>query len=438
MRVGVLAVVQSRQDEHENVGLQTGGGVPLADAIKEPAGHDPQHAVRDGPAQPGIRGREAVHVDVHDADAGPVAVRLRDRDGEPVGQKERAREPRERVAVDVVRGGRAVIHDLVHQDLHGGPSAVRDRRRRALHLGGRAVDPPHAGREPDPGRPRRGRARRRLSHLAPLVRVEEVGEGAAGDRGRGLQPEQLAQGRVREDDAAGRLHHDRLGGGGGEALVALLALAQRLGGPPPLPEVPHRQLEAAVREAARADLDLQRRRPRPTEAERPREVPSRGQDEHAGHVVDGLVGLDQLGQRDLEEGGAGVGEEGRGFGVGVGDPAVAGDEQHVVSGLLGQEAVLLVALAQRVHHRSKLVREAGGLLMVGSSRGRATSGSAGPGGPQAGPGAAGAGGGGSGERGRRSRGGRCRRRRIGRSREGYCRRWFFRRRAGGSLGRWRA
>ncbi len=42
----VLAVVQAGQDEDEGVGLEAGGGVPLAHAVGEAAGHGAQHAVR--------------------------------------------------------------------------------------------------------------------------------------------------------------------------------------------------------------------------------------------------------------------------------------------------------------------------------------------------------------------------------------------------------
>ena len=297
MRVASSPWCRPGEDEDEGVGLEPGGGVALAHAVGEAAGHAAQHTVGQGTAQARVERGEAVDVHVHDAHAGPVAVGLRDGDGETVGEEEGAREAGERVAVHVVGRGRPVVHDLAHQDLHRGPAAVGDGRGGALDLGGRAVGAAHAGRETDAGGARRRGARRRLRHLEPLVGVEEVGQRAAGHRGRGLQPEQLPQRGVGEDDAPGGLDHDGVGGRGGQPLVALLALAEGLGGSTAFGQVAQGELQPPVREAPRAHLDLERGGPGAAEAEGAGQTPPRRQDQQPRRVVHGLVGLDEVGER---------------------------------------------------------------------------------------------------------------------------------------------
>ncbi len=190
---------------------QAGRGVALADAVGEAPAHPAQDPVRDRAADARVQGGEPVEVHVHDPDAGAVPVRLRDRDGEPVGDEERAGEPGERVAVDVRARGGPVLVDLAHQELHRGPAAVGDGRRRALDLGRGAVDAAHPRGEPHPRGAGGGRRRRGLRHVQPLVGVQEVAEGPAGHRRRRLQPEQLSQRGVREHDAPGGLDHDGVG-----------------------------------------------------------------------------------------------------------------------------------------------------------------------------------------------------------------------------------
>ena len=127
----------------------------------------------------------------------------------------------------------------------------------------------------------------------------------------GCSPSSLPQGRVDEDDAPGGLDHDGVGGRGGEPLVALLAFAERLGRTAPLGQVAQGELQPAVREAPRAHLGFERGRPGPAKAKRARQAPLLRQGQQAGHVVDGLVGLEQVGERQLQEGGPGPGRAAR-------------------------------------------------------------------------------------------------------------------------------
>ena len=350
-------MVEAGEDEDERVGVEAARGVAHPHAVGDPPRRRAQDAVAERAPQPAVDLREPVEVDVEDAHPGPVAVGLRDRHGQAVGDEHGAREPGHRVVVGVADQD-AVVGGLAEEDLDRLPAPVGDRGRGPLDLGGRPVGAAQPGREPPPAASRLRRAGERPRRLRPLVGVEEVGEGAAGHRHARLQAEEPAQGRVGEDDPAGGLDQDRVGGRGGEPLVALLALVERVGRPPALGRVPQGELQPPVGQPPRAHLDLEGGQGRTAQAVRPREPLLRRHHQQSGHGVDRLVRLDEVGELELQEGGPRAAEEGGGARARVGDPSVGGDDQDAVGGLLRQEAVLLVALAQHVHDRPELVGEA--------------------------------------------------------------------------------
>ena len=245
----VLGVVQARQHEREGILLHARRGVALAHAVQQPSRDRAQQAVGDRAAEPRVELAEVVEVDVHQTDARAVAVGLRDRHRQPVRGDERARQAGERIAVDVALRRRPLVLHLAQQELHRGPAAVGHDAGGAFHLGGRAVGAPEPRDEPHARGSGRVGASGGARDLGALVGMHEIAERAARDRGRGRQPQQPAQRRVGEHHAARGLDHDRVGRRGREPLVAVLALAQRLGRAPPLGDVAQRQAAAARRRA---------------------------------------------------------------------------------------------------------------------------------------------------------------------------------------------
>ena len=352
-------MVQPRQHERERVRVEPCGRVALAHAVEQAARDRAQQPVGERPSELRVERAEVVEVDVHQADPRAVSVRLRDRHRKPVGRDQSAGEARERVAVDVALGGRPLVAHFAHQELDRGPPAIGDDRRGALHLGRRAVGAPQPRDEPHAGRAGRRSAGGRAGDVRPLVGMDEIAERPAGDRGRGLQPEQAPQRRVREHHAARGLDHDRVRGGRREPLVALLALAQGVGGAPPLGDVAQRQLQPAVGQAPGADLHLERRALQAAQAIRARETLPLAQRQERGDVVDRLVRLDQLRERQLDQLRARAREQHRGAGARVADAPVGVHQQDAVGRLLGEQAVLLVAAPQRLDHPPQLLPDAG-------------------------------------------------------------------------------
>ena len=204
-----------------------------------------------------------------------------------------------------------------------------------------------------PGEPRALRAFHLLEppeDRLPVVGGRELFHGLARERCCGGESQEPAAGGVGEDDTAVREEQESVGLSLGQALVLLLALAQRLGGAPPLGHVLHHELQAPVGEPAHRELGLDHISVVRAETALALAVPGQMRERVPLAVTIGFV-REEVPHALAEDLRPWLAEERAGGGVGIGDAPVRGGEEHTGRGLLREQAVLLRAAAQRFHRR---------------------------------------------------------------------------------------
>ncbi len=123
---GVLDGVDLRHEERELVATEAGHGVSLAHAAPYPLGGDLDELVTDGVAEGIVDVFQPVEVDEHHRDLVAGAMRLRDRDDEPVDEQRPVRQPGQRVVIGEVLdfragqlGGLTLVFEQAGDHAHG-------------------------------------------------------------------------------------------------------------------------------------------------------------------------------------------------------------------------------------------------------------------------------------------------------------------------------